>query len=145
MILDSLLDLGGGQSTTNAASPDIIDTLAAGEAVGNAILYVHVPTAFAAAEGTPYGSFELQSSETSDFGGYTVLAASGTFAAASLTAGKEIKLPIGADAARYIRGYFKSTDPNGETIEGGYSGGHGFSATGYHFYIVKDVNASSVI
>jgi len=143
MFLDSLLDLGIIDNTLPAASPSIIDTVAVGESCRGAWLYVHVLTAFAASVGAPYGQFELQTSESEDFNEYTTLVASGTYNAAALAAGKEIKLPIGNDVKQYLRGYFWARSGDGTRLLTEDSV-NAFSSSPVHMYIVKDVGIENV-
>lgn len=137
MILDALLELADGQSSTlNVASTNVVDTLAGGDAyaggMGGLFFVVRVATAFAIGAGTSTATFELQTADTENFSGTsaTTLVQSADYVDGSgLSEGTLIALPIPAGAKRYIRGYKKVT---------AHSSTNRFSAGAWDMYITKD-------
>jgi hypothetical protein len=107
MIIDKNLVMADAQAvTTDAATTDYIDTLAAGIAYGTECwLEVLVDTA-ATASGAATVVFTLQGDSSSAFGSAVTLVASGAIAKTTLIAGYRplvVKIPLGCP--RYIRGY----------------------------------------
>ena len=142
MFLDDLLKLADAQeSTVSVASTSYIDTLAAGDSYEGAWMYVRVDTAFTAGAGEPHGKWSIETSETTDFAGTTVLASSDTYLAAELTAGKEIKIRIPAGARQYLRGYF--TARAGLYGETAIADVDKFGSGKWDIFIVKDVDLGS--
>ena len=140
MILDALLIFADGQTTTySSASTNYVDTLATGENYQQSFFYARVDTLFVAGAGTPYASFQLQTSEVSTFGEYTVLTASTTLPASSLIAGYTVKAPVPAGVKRYLRGYLAVTGPTGYPVASGEDTNY-FSTAVYDMFIVKDVD-----
>lgn len=134
MFLDnSLLLADGVTTTTSAASTNVIDQLAKGDAVDGCWFLFSVPTAWTQV-GTNTVKVELQTSNAEGFGGDssdTTLVASGTLAIATLAAGYQWKVRIPVGAKRYLRGYVTVT---------GNSGANAITAAKYDMAIVKDVN-----
>lgn len=108
MIIDKELELSSAQTVTvSAASTNVIDQGAAGNAYGNELFFVaRVGTAFDAA-GSATMNVVLQTATDEAFTSPIVLFDSGAIGKVSLTANTEIvkaRLPLGAK--RYIRGYY---------------------------------------
>lgn len=106
MIIDKQMQLSNAQAVTaTAASTNIIDQGAAGNAYGNELFFVtRVGTAFAG--GTSI-DFQLQTATDAAFTTPIVLYDSSAIPLASLTANTEVvkvKMPIGAK--QYIRAYY---------------------------------------
>jgi len=114
MILDKSLLLSDAQAvTTTAASTNVIDTGAEGQAIEpGSWIYCAVSTAFAlpgAGAGTL--TVQLQTGTSATMADGVTLATSASVVEASLTAGKVLfkqKLPIGLK--RYIRLYYTITE-----------------------------------
>lgn len=134
MILDASLILSDNQTTTtNAASSDYIDTLAAGNDVTGCWFNVAVnTTAFTAGAGAPQVIFQLQTSDSSSFPtASTTLCQSGTFLVAGLVANSLVyKVRIPPGAKRYIRGYKYIANYNASSQR--------LSACSYDMFITKD-------
>jgi hypothetical protein len=136
MILDNMLELADGQATTvNAASTNVVDTLAGGDAYsgGMAGLFFVVRVATApVAVGAPTKIFQLQTADTEDFTGASpvTLVQSNTFLAAGLPINKLITIPVPPGGKRYVRGYHVST--------GSGSSSDYFTAGAFDIYITKD-------
>jgi len=109
MILDKSLLLGDAQAiTTSAASTNVIDTLAAGDAIKSNWFVVVVTTAFATAAGAATVTFQLQSDTAEGFtsSDAVTLAATSAISKDTLVAGYiayRVRVPTGAK--RYIRAY----------------------------------------
>lgn len=108
MIIDKQLQLDSGVAiTVTAASTNIIDQGAAGNAYGNELYMVaRVGTAFTAAGA---GTLDIQLQTATDLAFTTpiVLYDSGAIAKTALTANTEVvKVRIPPGAKRYIRGYY---------------------------------------
>ncbi len=108
MILDALAQFASAQTTTTSvAHTDIIDTLAAGDSYQGAWFYFQVTTAFAALNGAPTLTVQLQTSSDAflGVGNDVTLVQSAAFVVADLTAGKIFKVRIPQGAKRYLRAY----------------------------------------
>ena len=133
MWVDSLATFATAQSTTTSvAHTDLIDTLAAGDSYAGAWFVFQVTTAFAAANGAPTVSVQLQTS--SDLflgvGNDTTLVASAAFIVSQLTAGKFWAVRIPPTAKRYLRAY------NSVPV----SAGNNFNAGAWSSFITADIN-----
>lgn len=108
MLLDKLLVFGDAQAvTTTAASTDIVDTLAAGDAIfpGASVQFL-IDTAVTSS-GAASVTFDLQTATDSGFSSPVTLVSSGAIAKASLTAGAvplQAVIPLGC--LRYLRAYY---------------------------------------
>ena len=108
MIIDKQLMLDSGVAiTVTAASTNVIDQGAAGDAYGNELFMVaRVGTAFTAA-GLATLDIQIQTATDLAFTTPIVLFDSGAIAKASLTANKEVvKVKVPPGGKRYIRGYY---------------------------------------
>lgn len=109
MIIDALLTFADAQTgTTSAASTDYVDTISAGDAIGNeAWLVVRVDTAFTTNTTVPTFTFQLQTSPATNFtdSGTATLVQSAAFLASQLTAGKHWLVKIPVNTLRYLRVY----------------------------------------
>lgn len=137
MILDASLILSDTQTTTtNAASTDYIDTLAAGNDYAGCWFNVAVnTTAFKAGLGAPAINFQLQTADNTSFAGARTsvftLNQSGDFLVAQLTASTLVyKCRIPPGALRYIRGYKYINNYAANTIY--------LSACSYDMFITMD-------
>lgn len=114
MMLDKNLQLSSAQAVTaTAVSTNIIDQLAAGQAVGNeAWLSIRVGTA-ATAAGAATVNFQIQTATDSAFTTPIVLFDSGSIAKTALTLNTEVvkvRIPVGAK--QYLRvNYVVATGP----------------------------------
>lgn len=134
MILDDLAVFADAQTTTtNSASTDVVDTLAAGDAYVGDWFVARVDTAFVAGAGAPLTDFQLQTSTTEAFTAVITLAQSSGYLVASLTAGKfwAVRIPLGAK--RYLRGYCNHSNYNGATAF--------LASCAYDMFITKDVSS----
>lgn len=135
MIQDALAYFADGQSgTTSAASTDIIDTLAAGDAYVGHWFVCRVSTTFTQVGSTSRATIQLQTSDTESFtstANSATLASSSAFAATALTAGKIWAVRVPPNVKRYIRGY-KSVS--------GTDGGNAFSAGALDMFITPDLD-----
>jgi hypothetical protein len=133
MILDKLAVFADAQSTTtSAASTDVVDTLAAGDAYEGAWFVVRVDTAFTAT-GAPTTVFQLQTATNEGFTtGAATLAQSDAYLVASLTAGKFWAVRIPRGAKRYLRGYKSITNYNAASIV--------LASCVYDMFITKDID-----
>ena len=138
MILDAFALLSDAVSTTTSvASTDYIDTLATGQSYEGCFFVARVDTSFVAGAGAPTVTFQLQTSDASDFSGATTatMCQSAAYLAAALTAGKRFAVRIPTNAKRYIRGY-AVVDDGGNTKR--------FSTSVYDMFIVKDVSVQGL-
>ena len=114
MLLDKTLAFSDEQAiTASAASTNIIDQKAAGDAYGALWVVVKVAADFATLTSLTIG---VQTDSASNFSNAVTLASTGAVAAASLTEGEYIccvRLP--ADCKRYIRLYYTVTGDNATT------------------------------
>jgi hypothetical protein len=141
MMLDSLLMLADAQeSTVSVASTSYVDTVKSGDAYEGAWLYVRIDTAYTVGAGTPNARFSIQTSGQAAFTTVTELASSSTYVAASLTAGKELKIRIPPGACRFIRGYQTCQGLITATSTAAISDSHYFGAGKFDMFIVKDVD-----
>ncbi len=132
MILDKLAKFAAAQSgTTSAASTDIIDTVNKGDAYISDWFVVAINTAFVEVAGGPTATFQLQTSDNSDFSGVAVtLVSSSAYLAASLLINKFWAVRIPPGAKRYLRGYIVQTSGNTQR----------FSAGAWDMFITQDID-----
>ena len=110
MIIDSKLIMSDDQEVTvDAASTDVLDLGAAGDAVGNELyLVARVGTLFEGAGASL--TIALQTAVAEGFGTPITLVSSPAIPVESLTSGAtvfKVRLPTGAQ--RYLRGYYTIT------------------------------------
>jgi len=108
MILDKQLQLSAAQAvTSSAASQNIIDLGAAGDAYGNELFLVVQVRQAAAATGAATVNFQLQTDSASSFSSPVTLYDSGAIAKTALTLNAEpVKVRIPPGAKRYLRLYY---------------------------------------
>ena len=107
-ILDANLELADGATSTaqNAASTNVVDTLALASVLKDAWFLFRVDTAYVAQIGSPTVTIRIETSATETFGGSSTitLAQSAAFTVAELTAGKQWAIPLPSGLKRYVRG-----------------------------------------
>jgi len=142
MFLDDLLKLADAQeSTVSVASTSYIDTVAKGDAYVGAYFYVRIDTAYTVGAGTPNARFAIETASDTGFtADFVELTSSDTFVAATLVAGKEVKLRIPPGAQRYIRGYQTCQGLITAISTAEISDTHQFGAGKFDMFIVKDVD-----
>lgn len=117
MIIDNLLVLGDAQVVTaSAATTNVVDQLAAGDAISRgAVVQFLIDTTCAATGGASNVTFALQTATDEAFTTPVTLASSAAIAKASLTAGAvPFQAVIPPGALRYLRGYY-TVDTNNLT------------------------------
>lgn len=133
MFIDYLATFSDAQnSTVSAASTNVVDTVAAGDAYVGAWFVTRVDTAFTTATAVPTFTFQLQTAATEDFSGATplTLVQSAAYLASQLTAGKYWAARIPPGVKRYLRGY-KVVSTN--------TGANYVTAAVYDMFIVQDI------
>lgn len=136
MILDYSLLLADSQSSTaSAASTNVVDLLAKGDAYVDCWFVFKVGTTFTQS-GTNTVTVQLQTADNVTFTGASpvTLIASTAYNISDLTAGALFKARIPPGVKRYIRGY-KSVSGN--------SGANYITAAVYSMFIVNDVDLNS--
>ena len=122
MFLDDLLKLADNQAvTTDSASTNVVDTVAAGDSYAGAWLYTRIAVAYVSSELDGFIQFQLQTSDSESFTGANdvTLAQSVPIEEATLVAGYEpfvIRIPL--KTKRYLRLYHIVT---GDTMDTGNS------------------------
>lgn len=114
MLRDKLLELSSAQAVTvSAASTNVINQGAAGNAIGHELYCVVRVATAATAAGAATVNFKLQTATDEAFTSPVDLFDSGAIAKTALTANAEpvkVKIPLGA--LKYLRGYYTvSTGP----------------------------------
>jgi hypothetical protein len=120
MIIDNLLVLGDAQAvTTSAATTNIIDTLAAGNAIAPGALFQFLIDTAVTSSGAVSVTFDIQTATDSAFTTPVTLSSSGAIAKASLVAGYvPLNVVIPTGCLEFLRGYYTLTaTANGGKID----------------------------
>lgn len=132
MIIDKALEMSAKQAVTAAAaSTNVIDLGAAGDAIGNEpFVVVQVDTTTDSAGDAAVCTFKIETSVDEAFSSPIVLAATAAIPQASLVAGAipvKMRLPLGAK--RYLRVYYGVATAD-------------FTAGKFNAFITQDVKLS---